>query len=83
MPDARRSNFDKLCDLVRAEYQEMPGLCLTPSQMRRLWNLDASTCDLLVAQLVTEGFLRQIEHEYVLGPAAWMSVVAAADAGTR
>jgi DNA-binding IclR family transcriptional regulator len=51
--------------------------------MRRLWNLDASTCDLLVAQLVTEGFLRQIEHEYVLGPAAWMSVVAAADAGTR
>jgi len=67
MPDARTFKFEKFRDLVRAEYHEMPDLCLTPSQMRKSWNLDVSTCDLLVDQLV----------------AAWTSVVAAADAGAR
>ena len=41
---------------VRAEYQEMPGLCLTVQQACRLWQLDLTDCtrilDLLVAQHV-------------------------------
>lgn len=43
---------------IRAEYLEMPGLCLTRSQMRRLLMLDAGTCDAAVDELVTSGFLR-------------------------
>ena len=43
---------------IRAEYLEMPGLCLTRNQMRRLLMLDASTCDAAVDELVICGFLR-------------------------
>lgn len=52
-------------DLVRADFEEMPGLCLTLSQMQRLWRLDRTTCDEVVRQLVAEGFLRRTaEDEY-------------------
>jgi DNA-binding IclR family transcriptional regulator len=62
-------DIEDLCDLVRAEYQEMPGLCLTEPQVRRLWDLDPSACDALLHQLLAEGFLRHTdEDEYVL---AW------------
>jgi hypothetical protein len=43
---------------IRAEYLEMPGLCLTRRQMRRLFVLDAGTCDAAVDELVRSGFLR-------------------------
>ena len=43
-------------DRVRAEYLEMPGLTLTRWQMRRLWLLDVSLCDVVDA-LVASGFL--------------------------
>ncbi len=42
---------------IRAEYMEMPGLALTRSQMRRLWLLDAHTCDRVVDDLLKAGFL--------------------------
>jgi hypothetical protein len=45
--------------LVRAEFLEMPGLALTKRQMRRLWALDASTCDAIVDMLVRSDFLYQ------------------------
>ncbi len=44
---------------VRAEYLEMPGLALTPPQMRRLWVLDAPLCDAVANALVSAGFLRR------------------------
>jgi hypothetical protein len=44
--------------LIRAEYLEMPGLCLTHDQARRLWGLDDITCNALLASLVDGGFLR-------------------------
>jgi hypothetical protein len=44
--------------LVQAEYREMPGLCLTKSQVRRLWALDAPTCDVLLERLERDMFLR-------------------------
>ena len=45
--------------LITAEYREMPGLCLTKPQVRRLWNLDAITSEALLEVLQTSGFLRR------------------------
>jgi hypothetical protein len=35
----------------------MPGLTLTLAQAGRLWSLDPATCDEVLGQLVTSGFL--------------------------
>jgi hypothetical protein len=35
----------------------MPGLKLTPAQVRRLWGLDRESCDALLADLSSSGFL--------------------------
>ena len=45
--------------LIRAEYLEIPGLQLTKPQARRLWGLDAVTCDAVLAALVDVSFLRR------------------------
>jgi hypothetical protein len=45
--------------LIRAEYEEMPGLHLTTQQAQRLWNLDAETCAALLGALVDARFLRR------------------------
>ena len=45
--------------LLRAEYLEMPGLALSKPQARRLWGLDAKTCDVLLEQMVSAKFLRK------------------------
>jgi hypothetical protein len=59
--------IDDLCDRVRAEYHEMPGLCLTQRQICRLWDLDPSACEVLLQRLLAEGFLRRTDgDEYVL-----------------
>ena len=44
---------------VRAEYREMPGLCLTLPQACRLWQLDVRTSASILDALVAEGFLRR------------------------
>jgi hypothetical protein len=44
-------------DRVRAEFNEMPGLCLTLPQAVRFWALDADACRSLLDHLVHEGFL--------------------------
>ena len=50
-------SLDSLIARVRGEYCEMPGLQLTFVQARRLWQVDVSTCEKLLEQLVQEGFL--------------------------
>jgi hypothetical protein len=45
--------------LICAEYREMPGLCLTKPQVRRLWNLDVITTEAVLQRLETSGFLRR------------------------
>ena len=45
--------------IIRAEYCEFPGMQLSRPQMRRLWNLDAETCDAVIAALEAECFLRR------------------------
>ncbi len=57
-----------LADLVRrarAEYEEMPGLCLTREQARRLWGLDSDSCDRVLATLVASGYLSITNRRYV------------------
>ena len=44
---------------IRGEFNEMPGLCLTLQQARRLWALDDDTCVHVLEDLMTEGFLRR------------------------
>ena len=54
-------------NLIKGEYEEMPGLNLTKCQVRRLWDLDASVCDTLLDQLQAARFLRMTdEGAYVL-----------------
>src|SRR5687768_12062312 len=42
---------------IRAEYLEMPGLSLTPEQVRRLCGLDHGVCQTALDVLVENGFL--------------------------
>jgi hypothetical protein len=42
---------------VRGEFFEMPGLRLTAPQARRLWGLDAASCEALLGALVDSQFL--------------------------
>lgn len=42
---------------VQGEFLEMPGLRLTEPQARRLWGLDAASCDELLGALVDAKFL--------------------------
>lgn len=53
----------RLSELVRADFEEMPGLCLTQLQIQRLWHLDPTTCEHIVKQLVSEGFLYRTSHD--------------------
>jgi hypothetical protein len=53
---------------VRAEFLEMPGLCLTREQAQRLWSLDHRTCEALLKSLVESRFLRRTARGlFVLG----------------
>jgi hypothetical protein len=45
--------------LIRAEYEEMPGLLLTCPQVRRMWGIDCATCQGAMQELVRCGFLVQ------------------------
>ena len=51
-------SLDAAMDRIRAEYREMPGLCLTFEQMLRLWMIDRPTCRALVKRLVDAQFLK-------------------------
>lgn len=53
--------LESLVVRVRGEYFEMPGLCVTFAQARRLWQLDAPTCEMLLDRLLREGFLSKTE----------------------
>jgi hypothetical protein len=48
---------EKLLARIRAEYLEMPGLCLTLEQMQRLCGVDRTLCEFVVNSLVEAKFL--------------------------
>jgi hypothetical protein len=47
-----------MMERVRGEFNEMPGLRLTPEQAARLWNLDLRACTEVLGRLVATSFLR-------------------------
>jgi hypothetical protein len=49
--------LDDLLQRVRSEFLEMPGLCVTRAQARRLWALDVAVCEAVLATLVEAKFL--------------------------
>jgi hypothetical protein len=55
-PDTRITDW---LQLIRCEYLEIPGLCLTMPQVQRLWGLDPVTSETLLAALVDVKFLRR------------------------
>jgi Fic family protein len=50
---ARSSAFER----IRAEYVEMPGLCLTVPQAARFWGLSRPAAEQVLSALVEDGFL--------------------------
>lgn len=52
-------DFPALVQRVRAEFNEMPGLRLTPAQAARLLGLDASSCQRVINALVGAAFLKR------------------------
>ena len=50
--------FATLLQRVRAEFNEMPGLRLTPNQAARLLGLDNGSCQRVITALVGSAFLR-------------------------
>jgi hypothetical protein len=53
--------------LVQGEYREMPGLNLTKAQVRRMWGLEDSECELVLQRLQASHFLRVTPNgSYVL-----------------
>lgn len=55
-PEPLRATDDVL-RRVQGEFLEMPGLRVTHAQARRLWGLDAASCDALLGALVDAKFL--------------------------
>lgn len=46
-----------LATRARAEFREMPGMCLTTAQAARLWQLSPDQAQELLLDLVKAGFL--------------------------
>ena len=61
VPSQRQSapEQQELTERVRAEYREMPGLCLTLGQAARLLGMSHGVCMHVFRALVREGFLRE------------------------
>jgi hypothetical protein len=57
MTPERPRTTDDVLRRVQGEFLEMPGLRLTTPQARRLWGLDAASCDALLGTLVASNFL--------------------------
>ena len=61
--------LESLLARVRGEYFEMPGLRVTFAQACRLWQLDVSTCEMLLDQLIREGFLWKTNNGFYIAAA--------------
>ena len=48
--------------LIRGEYEELPDLQLTQSQVEELWGLDTPVADALLGALVSAGVLTKTPH---------------------
>jgi hypothetical protein len=68
-PATMKENDPNITDwvrLIRAEYLEIPDLCLTKRQAQVLWGLDDVTAETILEVLTDVGFLRRTgQHAYV------------------
>jgi hypothetical protein len=55
----------QMLQIVRSEYQEIPGLRLTRRQIQRLWGLDAALCEAVIEALTDARFLLFRNGHYV------------------
>ena len=55
----RCMEYATLLQRVRSEFNEMPGLRLTPAQAARLLGLDNRSCQRILNALVSSAFLRR------------------------
>jgi hypothetical protein len=60
----RPSGAATVRERVRAEYEEMPGLCLTLAQAARFWQLDHASCQAALESLVRDGYLVKGRNGY-------------------
>jgi len=66
-PTAESPETSHWLRLIKAEYLEVPGLCLTRPQLERFWNLDTSTAGTVIETLTDVRFLRRTQRgTYVL-----------------
>jgi hypothetical protein len=57
MMNPTETTHDDLTMRARAEFREMPGMCLTTAQAARLWQLSPARAEELLSELVQSGFL--------------------------
>lgn len=57
------TNYEDLTGRARAEFREMPGMCLTKAQAARLWQLSPARAEELLCKLVESGFLVRRDGE--------------------
>ena len=55
----RQLGVERVIEIVRSEYREMPGLVLSKPQMRRLLGVDVTTCDEVLDRLEHDKFLKR------------------------
>ena len=58
----RQPGNGRIVRRIRAEFLEMPGLCLTTAQAQRLWALEPRTCEALLDALIDSRFLRRTDQ---------------------
>ncbi len=57
MTSEHRNAADDVLRRVQGEFLEMPGLRVTEAQARRLWGLDAASCEVVLTKLMDAKFL--------------------------
>ncbi len=72
-PGANANRDNRLRRRIRAEFAEMPGLCLTVQQAARLWNLDLATCERVLRELVDAHAIVRTDDGRFAGP-LWSSI---------
>ena len=63
MNPTENTNREDLTIRARAEFREMPGMCLTTAQAARLWQLSPARAEELLSDLVQSGFLVRKEGQ--------------------